>query len=377
MQDMLQDPECLFFFARHVSSLAACTMGALLWLILLVGCPPCLAAQEEVPTWAVVMIVFLAVVTVLLCIAVVLTRRALGKMQDMLQDVTQPRALSGSVDSRHTVVSDLEAPMFSGHTHPVDAESSGFHTPQSQRSDMSDIDARKEGQLLDPRERQAVEHMRSLVPPGAQKAYTIFGAHECHDNEFFLRFLRARDFDLDKASGLMLSYLEWRRKVYPQGAPTHIVEPRTHFGAVYADYLDKKGRPVLVVRARYHDKTRSTEETRHVIVMFMDGIVHHIHKPATQFSVLVDLNGFGYANADLTALKSTLSILDNYFPERLGNLWFIHANFVFMSLWKVVKSFIPVQTASKIFFYGPDYQERLRESIDPRVLPNAYGGQEP
>ena len=49
----------------------------------------------------------------------------------------------------------------------------------------------------------------------------------------------------------MLSYLEWRRKVYPRGAPAHIVEPRTHFGAVYADYLDNKGRPVLVVRARY------------------------------------------------------------------------------------------------------------------------------
>ena len=131
---------------------------------------------------------------------------------------------------------------------------------------------------------------------------------------------------------------------------------------------------MLVIRARYHQKKWPTEETKHVIVMWLDGALHGLREGVAQFSVLVDLEGFGYSNSDLSCLKNSLTIIDNYFPERLANMWFIHANWLFMKLWAVVKPWVAPRTAEKIHFFGAEYEQRLPELIDPQVLPKQYGG---
>jgi len=229
----------------------------------------------------------------------------------------------------------------------------------------------------DPAEVRAVEELRAAVPPGAGAAYTIFGQPETMDDEFFLRFLRARNFDIPKARDLMLSYLTWRQVHYPSGPPIDALRDRCWRGVVYIDFVDKRGRAVVVLRVKLHDKNWPAEETKNLAVLFLDAALHHTQPYARQLSVLVDLDAFGYSNADLTALKNCLSLLDQCYPERLANLWFLHANFLFMNLWKVVKGFVPPATAAKIHFFGSDFKDQLLENIDAAVLPHAYGGTAP
>ena len=99
--------------------------------------------------------------------------------------------------------------------------------------------------------------------------------------------------------------------------------------------------------------------------------------PPNFFLAIADLEKFSTDNWDLAALKEGLHILDNYFPERLGNIWFIHASFLFMTLWKLIRPFIPKRTAEKLVFFGSDFREQLPRVIDPQVLPRAYGGTAP
>ena len=397
-------------------------------------------AHDDVPDWAVFMLIFFGVVILILVCALVYTVRAMTMLTSMLHDysnnVAKERATrerSCTPVIRNPVTPCVNSPFAGGLGHSstvnsrngviIDLEhaSSGFHTPPSHCSMDGDFEMHVDDgprvrfddapkvriddtptsshiitkgtfdQLSRPlgqtpqstvpartsHERGSIEKMRALVPAGAGEAYMIFGAHEPLDDDFFMRFLIARQFDVKQSSALMLAYLKWRATSYPEGPPIAAVQRRAQFGVVYIDFLDRESRKVIVVRARYHNKNWTTEETKHVIVEWLDGALHGASAGVHQFSVLVDLEGFGYANADMTCLKNTLSILDNFFPERLGNLWFIHANFVFMSLWKVVKGFVDPRTASKIHFYGPEFKEMLPAQIDPAVLPEKYGGQAP
>ena len=93
-------------------------------------------------------------------------------------------------------------------------------------------------------EQEAIQQMRQRVPAGAAQSYKIFGAHEKQDDAFFLRFLVARDFDIEKSSGLMLSYLQWRRETYPNGPPLPENQKRAACGAAYLDFFDKQDHKV-------------------------------------------------------------------------------------------------------------------------------------
>lgn len=62
-----------------------------------------------------------------------------------------------------------------------------------------------------------------------------------------------------------------------------------------------------------------------------------------------DLKGWGYSNSDLRAYLGALSILQDYYPERLGKLFIVHAPYIFMTVWKIVYPFIDNNTKKKVW----------------------------
>lgn len=45
-----------------------------------------------------------------------------------------------------------------------------------------------------------------------------------------------------------------------------------------------------------------------------------------------------------------MGVLQDYYPERLGKLFIVHAPRVFMAVWKVVYPFIDENTKAKVSF---------------------------
>lgn len=73
------------------------------------------------------------------------------------------------------------------------------------------------------------------------------------DDFNLLRFLRARQFNLDAARDMFSKHLEWRKANLP--IPYSEVHPELRKGKWFARGHDKQGRPIVVVRGRNFDPT--------------------------------------------------------------------------------------------------------------------------
>ena len=78
--------------------------------------------------------------------------------------------------------------------------------------------------------------------------------------------------------------------------------------------------------------------------------------------------GLRMKNLDVGALQAVFEVLQQHYPERLGELWFLNAPFIFWGLWRVVSPFIQQNTKDKIkFLSSKDRQGMLQRYIPPDV----------
>ncbi|KAI9178482.1 hypothetical protein LWI28_027116 [Acer negundo] len=194
------------------------------------------------------------------------------------------------------------------------------------------------------------------------------------------RFLRARDLDIEKGSTMFLKYLKWRRSFIPNGSispseiPNEIAQNK-----MFLQGFDKKGRPIGVAfGARHFQNKRNPEEFKRFAVYILNKLCEKMGAGQEKFVVIGDLQGWGYSNSDIRAYLGALSILQDYYPERLGKLFIVHVPYVFMTIWKIVYPFIDNNTKKKIVFVeDKKIKSTLLEDIEESQLPEIYGGQLP
>lgn len=84
--------------------------------------------------------------------------------------------------------------------------------------------------------------------------------------------------------------------------------------------------------------------------------------------------GLRMKNLDVGALQAVFEVLQQHYPERLGELWFLNAPFIFWGLWRVVSPFIQQATKEKIkFLSGRDRERMLQQYIPQDVSPLSVG----
>ncbi|XP_021829347.1 CRAL-TRIO domain-containing protein YKL091C-like isoform X2 [Prunus avium] len=198
------------------------------------------------------------------------------------------------------------------------------------------------------------------------------------DDPTIRRFLRARDFDISQASAMFLKYLKWRRTFVPNGfisaseVPNQIAQNK-----MFLQGSDKKGRPIAVVLGNRHFQD-GLKEFKRFVVYGLDKTCARIPPGQEKFIAIGDLEGWGYSNSDIRGYLGALSILQDYYPERLGKMFIVHAPLVFMTVWKIVYPFIDNKTKKKIVFVeNKMLKSTLLEEIDESQLPEIYGGQLP
>ncbi|KAM3752183.1 hypothetical protein ACB098_04G169300 [Castanea mollissima] len=200
------------------------------------------------------------------------------------------------------------------------------------------------------------------------------------DDLMIRRFLRARDLNVEKASALFLKYLKWRQTFVPNGSispselPHEIAQNK-----MFIQGFDKTGRPIAVVFGARHFQTKvGIEEFKRYVVYGLDKLCSRMPPGQEKFVFIADLEGWGYSNSDIRAYLGALSILQDFYPERLGKVFIIHASYIFMTVWKIVYPFIDKNTKKKILFVeNKSLKSTLLEEIDESQLPEIYGGQLP
>ncbi|XP_050077208.1 protein real-time isoform X1 [Anopheles maculipalpis] len=219
--------------------------------------------------------------------------------------------------------------------------------------------------------------------------------HPEPDYQTLLRFLRARDFSIDKATGMLQESLQWRKEHRIDDILSEYKTP-----AVVEKYFpggwhhhDKDGRPLYILRLGTMDvkgllKSVGEDEllklTLHICeegLKLMKEATKLFGKPIWNWCLLVDLDGLSMRHLWRPGVKALLRIIETVeknYPETMGRVLIVRAPRVFPVLWTIVSTFIDENTRSKfLFFGGPDCmhaEDGIEQYIDTDKIPSFLGG---
>ncbi|XP_020233525.1 sec14 cytosolic factor [Cajanus cajan] len=226
-------------------------------------------------------------------------------------------------------------------------------------------------QHVTPTELTKISLLRPILQP-------LHPSSKDEDDLTLRRFLRARELDVEKASAMFLKYLKWRHSFVPNGSisisdiPNELAQDK-----VFVQGHDKTGRPIFIVFGRKHFQNKDgLDEFKRFVVYVLDKLCASMPPGQEKFVGIAELKGWGYSNSDVRGYVSALSILQDYYPERLGKLFIVNAPYIFMKVWQIVYPFIDNKTKKKIVFVEKNkVKSTLLEEIDHSQLPEIYGGQ--
>ncbi|XP_047317694.1 phosphatidylinositol/phosphatidylcholine transfer protein SFH13-like [Impatiens glandulifera] len=217
-----------------------------------------------------------------------------------------------------------------------------------------------------------------------------------HDDYYMLlRFLKARDFNLEKTIQMWAEMLRWRKEY---GADTIIKDfefeeleevlqyyPHGYHG------VDKEGRPIYIERLGRANPNKLMQIT--TVDRFLKYHVQEFERafsekfPSCSFAAkkricstttILDVQGLGIKNFTKTAanLLSAISKIDNnYYPETLHKMYVVNAGHGFEKiLWPAAQKFIDPKTVAKIQVLGSKSLSKILETIESSQLPEFLGG---
>uniref|UniRef100_A0A6P6FN06 phosphatidylinositol/phosphatidylcholine transfer protein SFH13 isoform X1 n=1 Tax=Ziziphus jujuba TaxID=326968 RepID=A0A6P6FN06_ZIZJJ len=241
-------------------------------------------------------------------------------------------------------------------------------------------DAKEESAVLE--FRQALLD-RDLLPPRHDDYHTL------------LRFLKARDFSIEKTIQMWEEMLNWRKEF---GTDTiledfkfeELEEVLQYYPQGYHG-VDKEGRPVYIERLGKAHPSRLMQITS--IERYLKYHVQEFEKalqekfPACTIAAkrqicstttVLDVQGLGIKNFSPTAanLLAAMSKIDNnYYPETLHHMYIVNAGPAFKKmLWPAAQKFLDAKTIAKIHVLEPKSLHKLLEVIDTSQLPEFLGG---
>ncbi|XP_052269922.1 SEC14-like protein 2 isoform X1 [Dreissena polymorpha] len=210
-------------------------------------------------------------------------------------------------------------------------------------------------------------------------------------DQFLLRWLRARNFDVKKAEKMLRSAIEWRKA---NGADTildnyegiEVIEKYRTGGVlghdktgcpIYIDpygLVDMKG---LLSSVKKQDLMRKFIHVMETIAKTCEEESAKTGKMLDQITVIYDLRNIGVKHMWKPGVDMYLAIVDaaeSKYPEVLKRVFVINSPKFFPLIWSVVRPFLHENTAKKVLVLSGNYKEELLKEIDADQLPACYGG---
>ncbi|PNH04045.1 Random slug protein 5 [Tetrabaena socialis] len=228
---------------------------------------------------------------------------------------------------------------------------------------------------LNDTEKQLVAALKAEVAPivGAHAALQAF----CNEHTY-VRYLRARGWNLQKASKMLKATLEWRLDYKPHLIKWEEVQSESTTGKQFVYHtIDKEGRPIVMMRPRNQNTKDTEKQIRHLIYTLEVAARQADKSGVGKFTWLLDFGGYSMSNAP--PLKVSIhcnSVLANHYPERLGLACCYHAPTLFTMTWRAVQPFVDPVTKQKIVFIvkGPTEQGELAARFDLDQIETCMGG---
>lgn len=200
------------------------------------------------------------------------------------------------------------------------------------------------------------------------------------DDDFLIRFLRNKYFNVNKAHRLIVNYYNFKEEHPEIHQDVNPLEMK-HIGEddvmTVPAYRTECGRRIMIYRLGNWDPRKyPVEEIFKATVIVLElGIL----EPRAQILggvVLFDLEGITMAHAwTITpqVASMVIALMVTAFPMKTHAIHILHQSWVFDVMFAVFKPFLDVRMQKRIFFHGSN-MESLHKHISPSHLPKRYGG---
>eukprot|EP00238_Polyblepharides_amylifera_P014358 CAMPEP_0196587188 /NCGR_PEP_ID=MMETSP1081-20130531/56692_1 /TAXON_ID=36882 /ORGANISM="Pyramimonas amylifera, Strain CCMP720" /LENGTH=379 /DNA_ID=CAMNT_0041909295 /DNA_START=758 /DNA_END=1897 /DNA_ORIENTATION=- len=228
-----------------------------------------------------------------------------------------------------------------------------------------------------------VKERKFVLPPGQEHFYLTL-----------LRFVRARDNNVEKAEEMLANMLEWRKQfgtdeLYRDGFdyPEHSEVLKHYPHACHK--VDKIGRPLFVQlmgKVKPAELLKVTTQDRlernhvHAWEVLLNDIFpkcsHDSGKQKYSTFTIFDLQGVSLFqfHASRASLQRVSQLDQDNYPEFVGELFLINTPWIFKTIWAMMQPWLGKRTQQKITMLGTDYLEELLKHVDVENLPSFFGG---
>lgn len=202
------------------------------------------------------------------------------------------------------------------------------------------------------------------------------------DDDFILRFLRARKFNQSETFRLLAQYFLFRQqhlhifhsfKVDDPGIKRALMDG---FPGVL-ETPDQHGRKILLLFASNWDQNRhSFIDILRAILLSLEVLIENPELQIHGFILIIDWSNFSFKQASkLTpnVLKLAIEGLQDSFPARFGGIHFVNQPWYIQAMYTIIKPFLKDKTRKRIYLHGNNLTS-LQQLIGVECLPSEFGG---
>mmetsp|Transcript_36004 Transcript_36004/g.72237 ORF Transcript_36004/g.72237 Transcript_36004/m.72237 type:complete len:296 (-) Transcript_36004:143-1030(-) len=219
---------------------------------------------------------------------------------------------------------------------------------------------------LTPTQQGLLDQMRSTLTQDSP-------GHGMNDADL-CRYLRAREWNLNKALEMIKATLKWRSEVRPEQIQLEKVREMYDRGEVLPVGKDKRGRPVFWSFTAKHNPAMAELAFMNNLYL-IERFVSEMQDGEECLACVFDMTNYTLANKDDAWRKKVVTALQNHYPERMGMFVIVNPPPIFSVIWWGLKMLMSKRTTSKFMFIKGDVLPQLRELFDDDQIPEALGGQ--
>ena len=212
-----------------------------------------------------------------------------------------------------------------------------------------------------------------------------------NDNTF-LRYLKARNFNIDKAIAMLRGTIQWRLdfgireeggdgKVLTMAHWMDVLSVENSTGKMFVRGFDRVGHALLYMRPRHENTNNHDGNLKHLVYSMERAIaiLDASGRGREKIILLIDYEGYSLMNSPpMKTSKAVLAILQDHYPERLHRAYCIRPPWVVNAFFNVISPFIDPVTRDKIVMVtgssAAAVGAKLAKEIDVEILEKCLGG---
>ncbi|XP_026469368.1 alpha-tocopherol transfer protein-like [Ctenocephalides felis] len=212
----------------------------------------------------------------------------------------------------------------------------------------------------------------------------IYERGECNphrmDDKYLTRFLRARGFHLEKAHRLMVKYYNFKEDNPEYHEDVNPLDLR-HIGEddimTVLPYREQTGRRILLYRIGNWDPSKfGIEELFKATLVILElGVLEQRAQILGGVCIfdLADITMQHAWHVTPSVARKVVELMVTSFPMKTYAIHILNQSWVFEVIFAIFRPLLDARMRDRIFFHGAD-MESLHQHIDPKYLPEVYGG---